>query len=156
MWNIRLAAGFSLIEALLASALVAGAITTLAQLVMQSAEQTARAEHATIASVLAQAKLEELRSLAFRFDANGTRVGDPALAPSAADSLIADSPPHVEGLDRFGQPVGPGEVPAYVRRWSIALAPLDPDTLVLAACVLPASVPRLLNTCVWGVRVRRP
>ena len=156
MRAFRLAAGFSLIEALIASALLAGAIATLAQLVMRSAAQTARAEHATVASVLAQAKLEELRALPFRFDANGVRIEDAALAPSAADSLAADSPPHVDALDRFGQPVAPGDPPAYVRRWSIAAAPLDPDTLVLAACVLPAGIPRLTDTCVWGIRVRRP
>lgn len=152
----RPAHGFSLIEALIASALLAGAIATLAQLVMRSAEQTMRAEHATVAAVLAQAKLEELRALTFRFDANGVRVEDPALAPSAADSLSADSPPHVEALDRFGQTVAPDEVPVYIRRWSIAAAPLDPDTLVLAACVLPAGVLRLTDACVWGLRVRRP
>jgi type II secretory pathway pseudopilin PulG len=156
MWDFRSTAGFSLIEALIATALLAGAIAALAQLVMRSAEQTTRAEHATIASVLAQAKLEELRALPFRFDANGVLIEDPALAPSAADSLDADSPPHVEALDRFGQPVAAGEIPVYIRRWSIAVAPLDPDTIVLAACVLPAGIPRLTDTCVWGIRVRRP
>jgi Tfp pilus assembly protein PilV len=156
MPHIKAASGFSFLEALIAAALVAGAIATLAHLVMRAAEQTSRSEQATVAAVLAQAKLEELRAMAFRYEMNGNRVDDPALAPSAPNTLVDDSPPHVEALDRFGQAVEAGAVPAYVRRWSIATAPLDPDTLILAACVAPTAAKGPSDACVWGIRVRRP
>ena len=148
--------GFSLLEALIAAALLAGAIGSLAHLVTRSAEQSLRSEALTVALTLAQAKLEELRAYAFSFDAGGARIDSPMLAPSAADALAQDSPPHVEALDRFGQVVAGDAVPAYRRRWLIAPQPLDADTLFIASCVVPGvsgSAPG--DACVWGIRTRR-
>lgn len=149
-------AGFSLLEVLVASALLAGAIGVVAALVTRAAEQSGRSQRVTIATTLAQAKLERLRAATFRFDGNGGRVDAAELAPSAADALRQDAPPHVEGLDRFGDHLPPGARPAYFRRWSITTAPDDPDTLVLAVCVVPATEARQADVCVWTIRTRQP
>jgi type II secretory pathway pseudopilin PulG len=157
MLHCRSAGGFSLLEALLAATLLAGAVGSLAHLVTRSAEQSLRSERVTVALALAQAKLEQLRATTFAFDASGARLDSPELTPSAGDSLIEDSPPHVERLDRFGEVIAPDTEPAFVRRWLIAPAPLSEDTLVLASCVFPARAEAVGDAaCVWGVRTRRP
>ena len=157
MRTLTPAAGFSLLEALMAAALLAGAIGSLAHLVTRSAEQSQRSERLTVAQTLAQAKLEQLRAALFAFDASGARIDSPALIPSAADALVEDSPPHVERLDRFGSVVPDATPPTYLRRWLIATQPLDSDTLIIASCVM--AVARRSagdDACVWGVRTRRP
>jgi type II secretory pathway pseudopilin PulG len=149
--------GFSLIEALMAAALLAGTITVLAQLVTRSVDQLWRSDRVVLATTLAQAKLEQLRAAAFAFDETGVRVDDALLAPSAADALVQDSPPHVEALGRFGELLPAGIEPVYIRRWSIAAAPLDADTLTLSACVRPAAGDApLIEACVWTTRTRQP
>jgi type II secretory pathway pseudopilin PulG len=148
--------GFSLLEALIAATLLAGAIAGLAQLVTRAAEQAGRAARVTVATTLAQSKLEQLRAAAFQFDVNGARLDDVALALSAGDALRRDAPPHVEALGRFGEVLPQETTPTYVRRWSVATAPNDPDTVIVAVCVLPATHARQADTCVWTTRTRQP
>ena len=149
--------GFSLVEALIAAALLAGAITALAHLLTRAVEQLLRTERVTLAMVLAQSKIEQLRAVPFAFDADGMRVDSAALASSAADALLEDSPPHVERLDRFGQLLPDGAEATYVRRWAIVSAPLDPDTVTISACVFAAGTDvRMSDACVWTIRTRQP
>jgi Tfp pilus assembly protein PilV len=55
------ARGFSLIETVFAIALLTGALVTLAQLVAAGVHTTAAAQYRTVATILAQQKIEELR-----------------------------------------------------------------------------------------------
>jgi type II secretory pathway pseudopilin PulG len=153
----RRAGGFTLIEALIAAAILSSAVITLSYVVIQSATQSVRAQRLMTASTLAQAKLEELRAAEFRFDATGTRVTSPALAPSP-DTLASESSSHVEMLDRFGAAAAEGTVAVYRRRWSITAAALDPDTLTIAACVIAVDSrgPNGADACVWTHRTRQP
>ena len=151
-------AGFSILEALIASALLAGAITVLLHLITISAEQAARTELSATAGVLAQAKLEQLRAFPFAFDPAGVPLDVPALAPSPDDAHLTSTPPYVEQFDRFGAPVEGDTVPNYVRRWSISRYEDDPNTLLLTVCVEVSgrrgsgAVP----ACVWTIRTRQP
>ena len=150
--------GFSVLEALTAATLLAGAIVVLLHVVTQSAIQAVRTESAVVATTLAQAKLEELRATPFRFDDAGGRVDDPALAASAADAHLDDSPPHLERLDRFGAPPTGDAPPDYVRRWSIAAYDANGDALRLTVCVAAARdrARAPVPTCVWTIRARQP
>src|SRR2546423_15347124 len=69
-------AGFSLLEVLVATALLATALVSLAQLFAMSTRSNIGSRNTTYAAVLAQQKLEELRSLAWGFDANGLPMSD--------------------------------------------------------------------------------
>ena len=146
--------GFSLIEALIASLLIAVAIVSLAQLIVLGADQSARVRRITTALTLAQSKLEELRSATWRFDAAGTPESSSALTPSPPSALVQDSVGYVDTLDRFGYHVGP-DAAHHVRRWAVGpLDAADPDTLVLQVCVFGSGASA--EACVWGIRTRRP
>lgn len=115
--------GFSLLETLVAVALVAVALSALAHLLAVSIHANARARRSSIASVLAQDKIEELRSQAA------------SLAPQPAASLDANTPGLCDFLDEHGRPLGTGSVPpdgtVFVRRWSITPVSADPGGSVL-------------------------
>jgi hypothetical protein len=150
--------GFSLIEALIASLLIAIAVVGLAHLVTVGVAQAFTTRQSATSLTLAQSKLEELRGLTWRFDADGTRVSSPQLAAAPPSALSQDHDGYVEKLDRFGAPGPPDEAPHYRRRWAIApLDALDADTLVLQVCVSSigaAGGPAVV--CVWTLRTRKP
>jgi prepilin-type N-terminal cleavage/methylation domain-containing protein len=101
--------GFSLVEVLVAVAVLVAGAMALVPLFMLATSANASARHTTYATVLAAQKLEELRAL--------------EALPSAAS--------HVEYVDRLGEPRLPGEA-AYLRRWSIEPLPADASgTLVV-------------------------
>lgn len=96
---MREAAGFSLVETLIAATIVVVGLAALAQLFVVSSAANARARSATLSTVLAQDKMEEL------FGSSGTD-GD-----------------GVDFLDRFGRRLasggaGPQET-VFIRRWSV-------------------------------------
>ena len=158
MVHVSSAHGFSVIEAIAAAAVIAVALTTLAQLASLASRQNVTARRATSALVLAQAKLEELRSLPWRFDADGSRVSSPALAPSPPNALTADLEGWIERLDRFGAPVDDQRLVHYRRRWAVVpLTPFDLDALTLQVCVVGESTPDALpDACVAAIRLRKP
>ena len=159
MSNREAANGFTLLEALIASALLAGALVTLASLVSAGLAQSASMRRTIAAVVLAQSKLEELRALPWRFAADGSRISSAALAPSPPASLSTDAMGWVEPLDRFGANPSPGRPQTYRRRWSIAPWQTDPDTLVLQVCVFASSeaaVAGVAEACVAAIRTRKP
>jgi type II secretory pathway pseudopilin PulG len=144
--------GFSLIEVVIASGLLAGSVLTVAQLFATASEATAGARATGEAAVLAWQKIEQLRSLAFGRDAAGQPIddteSDTAAVPERAaggsglrvgGALDRDADGWVDFLDGFGQPLGGGAVPPagarYRRRWAVSGA--GPDLLVLRARVLP-------------------
>jgi prepilin-type N-terminal cleavage/methylation domain-containing protein len=106
------AAGFSLVEVLIATAVVAVGVASLAQLFVVSARAGRNAHATSTTLLLAQQKMEELRADA----------ADSALSPTAA--LSANTPGYFEYIDRIGVSVSgdaatpPGSA-VYVRRWAI-------------------------------------
>ena len=68
--------GFSLLEVMVATAMLATALVSLAQLFALSTRSNIGSRNTTYAAVLAQQKLEELRSLAWGFDQVGLPISD--------------------------------------------------------------------------------
>jgi hypothetical protein len=148
--------GASLIEALIATAVVLSTITGVAQLLLWSRRAVWSSGVKTVTTVLATEKLEQLRTLNWQFDAEGRPVTDDSTdlsgeQPSAGGSGLQASPlgtlrqntsGFVDYVDTHGGWRGTGVDPpagaAYVRRW--AIVPFGPDplnTLALHVVVLP-------------------
>ncbi|MBM3771681.1 MAG: hypothetical protein FJW27_10445 [Acidimicrobiia bacterium] len=128
----------------------------LAQLFMYAARAAQQGRTLTTASVLASQKLDQLRSLAFRYDVAGVRVTDTTsdtsrvpesptggrgLAPSALAALEANTPGYCDFLDATGRVLGTGSAPpsdaAFVRRWALVPLSDDPqDSLLIHVRVL--------------------
>jgi prepilin-type N-terminal cleavage/methylation domain-containing protein len=137
--------GFSLIEVMVASAILGCAVLSVAQLVAVSTNATVDARRVSEATLLAWQKLDELRSLAFAFDDAGLSVTDPQLSPSPPGTLTADTDGFVERLDRL-----------YRRRWAIAPAAGNPDLLILRVRVVAAGRENELASAVTLRGRRRP
>ncbi len=148
--------GFSLAEVMVATALLATALVTLAQLFAVSTRSNIGSRNTTYAAVLAEQKLEELRSLTWGFDSTGLPVTDTStntavnpdeaaggtgLNPSPAAALQENTNGYVDYVDQWGNKIGRGGTtpPAnaiYTRRWSITPLPTNPNnTLVLQVLV---------------------
>jgi len=147
--------GFSLVEVMVATGLLATAIVTLAQLFALSTQRNVASRSTTYASVLAEQKIEELRALAWGFDTQGlalsdtttnttvspqTPTGGKGLSPSSSASLQENTPGFVDYVDAYGNKLGTGENPPdnaiYIRRWSITPLPTNPNnTLVIQVLV---------------------
>src|SRR5215210_2336224 len=97
--------GFSLIETMVATMLLATALASTAQLMVLSTRANQNAQRATFSATLAQEKMEQLRGLAWGFDDLGLPINDFAtnlavdpphptsgvgLTPSPTDSLSAN------------------------------------------------------------------
>ena len=137
-------------------AIMTVAVAGLAQMVAISTRSNVGARATTYASLLAQQKMEQLRSLTWGFDAVGLPVTDTTsdiavvpespsggrgLSPSPGSSLDESIDGYCDFIDTFGRPLGGGTVPpagtAYVRRWSIEPLPGNPDnTIVLQVLVM--------------------
>lgn len=160
MPNPQAGDGFTLVEALIASVLVAGALVTLAHLISAGVTQSHSMRRTLTSLVLAQSKLEELRALPWRFAADEMRISSAALAASPAGSLAGDVGGYVEALDRFGAVADERRPETYRRRWSIAQWPTpNPDTLVLQVCVFSSSAAgaaAAADACVAAIRTRKP
>lgn len=148
-------AGFSLVEVMVATMLLAVSIVSVAQLFAVATKKNFDAKTTTVATVAAQQKMEQLRSLTWGFDPAGIPVSDfttdttvpvprstggKGLSPSPGNTLAANVPDYVDYVDRWGNVLGGGaEPPAdtqYVRRWSIDALPANPgNTLVLQVFV---------------------
>ena len=149
------AAGFSLIEVIVATALLGTALVAVAQLFATSTRANANARASTFSMVLAQQKMEQLRGLVWRFDTAGNPVSDfqsnlavsppasvggPGLSASPAGALLNSTAGYVAYLSPAGAYVGTGAAPVdgalYIRRWSVTPLPADPaNTLVIQVMV---------------------
>ena len=147
---VRSTRGFSLIEVLIATAILTVGVTALAQLATIAARANLGARSATSAALLAQEKMEQLRGLAWGLDALGNPISDltadiaaapnaPAggvgLTPSPPDALAHNTPGYCDFVDAGGRSLGGGSSPpaaaVYARRWSIEPMRAFPDTLIL-------------------------
>lgn len=142
-------AGFTLVEVLVAVALLAVLMTGVATLTAAATRAVARARAETAAVTIASARLEQLRGLAWGFGsaqapqpvsdfstdltAEVPRPGGPGLATSSSGSLETDVPGYVDYLDINGRWVGTvmSGGGRFVRRWSIQPVALLPDALLL-------------------------
>ena len=151
------AAGFGLLEVLIAAGLIIGLAAGTAQLTVTSVEAIDDAGRLTQGLLLAVQKMEQLQSLEWRYDASGLvtvsdtatdlsgdppSAGGPGLRVSPPDSLDRSAAGYVDYLDGRGAWVGTGNRPpagtAFVRRWSVQAGqpPFD-DLLALDVVVLP-------------------
>jgi prepilin-type N-terminal cleavage/methylation domain-containing protein len=152
--------GFTLVEVLVASVLFVTLSLGVAQLFAVATSANAAARRQTSATILAAARLEQLRALTWSWEAgpSGTPAlprsdlttdlsvdppgsGGRGLRESPPGTLERNVPPYVDYLDAAGQPVGNGATAptgaAYVRRWAVRGLPSDPDrTLVLQVLVI--------------------
>lgn len=142
--------GFSLIETLVATAMLATALVALAELFGIAAKSNAAAADSTSATVLAEQKMEQLRALTWGFDSLGLPLSDTAtdtsvspeqptggtgLTPSLSQTLQDNTNGYVDYLDVNGQQLGGGTVmPAnavWIRRWSIEALPTNPNNTLI-------------------------
>jgi prepilin-type N-terminal cleavage/methylation domain-containing protein len=147
--------GFSLVETLVATTIMAVGLASLAQLFLISTKSNQSARLTTAASVLAQQKMEQLRGLTWGFDMLGLPLSDTTsdltvvpeqpqggtgLTPSPDGSLQNNTTGYCDFLDGRGQSLGGGAIvppnTVYVRRWSIEPLPTNPNnTLILQVMV---------------------
>jgi type II secretory pathway pseudopilin PulG len=128
-------AGTSLIEAVIAIGLLAGAVVLLAALAALAVHTNARARERTLAALMAAEKLEAL--------VNGVT----ALTPSPGDSLTTDVSGWVEFLDPEGSASARPERAVFVRRWRVTAVGGDPDLLALGVEVSPCRRRGTSPTC---------
>lgn len=137
------AEGFTLIEVLIAIGLFVTMSVGVAQLMATAIETNRAAREHTSAVVLAASKMDQLMAVPFGH-----------LTPSAAGTLAASVPSHVEQLDDTGRVIGSGADPprdaVFIRRWAIAPLPADPDrTFVLSVLVTTVRLERLRRGAPW-------
>ena len=162
------AGGVSLVEVLIAVAILTTIALGVAQLIAMATAAMSRARVHTMAVILAAAKMDELRSLAWTFEPTGLGVpalprsdrdtdlsrpdhppGGRGLQPSPAGTLATNTPAYVDFLDASGRWVGNDTTTAlatavFVRRWSVTPLSEDPDrTLVLHVLVTTTAEDRV-------------
>jgi prepilin-type N-terminal cleavage/methylation domain-containing protein len=150
------ARGFSLLEVLVATTIVVVGIAALAQLFGIATRANSSAKTTTVATVLAQQKMEQLRSLTWAFDASGAPISDTTtdittepdrpfagtgLSPSPDGTLSGNVVGYCDFVDRNANALGGGAAPpaatAYIRRWSVRPLSADPeDSIVLQVLVM--------------------
>ena len=143
-------AGFSIVEVLVATGLLASALVALAQLFAIATTANAAARNSTITMMLAEQKIEQLRALQYTFDRAALPVQDiqtdlavypPAatggkgLSPHTENTLQANTDGYVDYLDHYGRTLGGGTVvpdnTAYIRRWSVEPLPTNPNNVII-------------------------
>lgn len=150
--------GFSLIETMVATLLLAGGLVATAQMFVLATRSNMAAGRSTFSATLAQEKMEQLRGLTWGFDVLGLPASDfttnlavdpptnngLGLSPSPDNALSANVNGFVDYVDRYGNTLGGGPfAPAgtvYVRRWSVEPFPTNPNnTLILQVLVFALS-----------------
>jgi prepilin-type N-terminal cleavage/methylation domain-containing protein len=147
------AGGFSLVEVMVALGILAFASLSVAQLFAVATKANFASKSQTSTTMLAVAKMEQLKSLTWGFDQSSSNMGLPisdtttdlslptptgggrGLNPSPASALDADTPGYVDYLDIDGTWVGNGGNPPaptfYIRRWAITPLPTNPNNTLV-------------------------
>jgi hypothetical protein len=148
-------AGFSFPEVIVATLIMVTGVVSMAGMFVMATRSNITARNTSFATILAEQKLEQLRSLAWGFDVQNLPVSDTAtdttvvpespiggtgLAPSPAEALHRNTKGYVDHLDAWGEIVGNEEkapnTALYTRRWSIEPLPNNPNnTLILQVLV---------------------
>ena len=148
--STRAEAGFSIVEVMVATGLLASALVALAQLFAIATQTNLSARNSTLTMVLAEQKIEQLRALQYTFDRVGLPVQDtetdlavypPAatggkgLSPHTDNTLQANTNGYVDYLDPWGRTLGGGTVipdgTAFIRRWSVEPLPTNPNNVII-------------------------
>jgi hypothetical protein len=164
--------GMVLSEVVVALALLAGAVVTLAGLFGVASRSARTARASTQCAILAAQKVEQLRALSWGVGDDGEDASDfttnlsawpevpggTGLAASPTGALAANLPGFVDYLDDGGAWLGNGTAPppatAFVRRWSIEpLADSPLDTLVVRVVVTSVASPAFAS--LTAVRTKR-
>jgi type II secretory pathway pseudopilin PulG len=162
------ASGFSMLEMIVATAMLAVSLVSLAQLLEVAARTGVSARTTTVATILAHQKMEQLRGLTWGYASPGVPVSDlntnladgtvasgcpggngagsgTGLSPSPLGALSANTDGYVDYANAHGCTLGGGTSPPrgtiYVRRWSIEPLAIDPNN----ALVLQVLVTRRRN-----------
>jgi prepilin-type N-terminal cleavage/methylation domain-containing protein len=114
--------GFSLVETIIATSLLAVALVTLAQLVGAAVQAGAAARSRSTAGLIAGQKMEQLRALPWL-----------AVAGMPADTDFLDA----SGRERCPGVTDPCGEAVYVRRTSVAVAPFSAGVLLIEVEVRP-------------------
>jgi prepilin-type N-terminal cleavage/methylation domain-containing protein len=112
--------GFSLVETLIATSLLAGALATLAQFVSAGVQSGAAARARMLTALMAEQKLEQLRTLPW-----------PAVAVTAVTTDYLDG----SGIERCPGATTPCAEAVYVRRWSTTPAGFSTGVVIIAVDV---------------------
>lgn len=140
-------AGFSLIEVLVATAVIVVGVASLAQLFVVSARANRTANATSTTLLLAEQKMEEL-------------LGELDPRPSPPGALLVNTPGYIDYLDQSGVALGfssiaPSPGTAYICRWSITPLPDGPATAIVVQ-VLVAPWPASAGlTRLVGVKTRK-
>ncbi len=154
----RAEAGFSLVEVIVATGILATALVSLAQLFAISTATNLAARNSGTAMIYAEQKVEQLRGLSYTLDAAGLPVTDsttdtsvypPAatggtgLSPSTDNTIQSNTDGYVDYLDHIGRSLGGGEtIPdntAYIRRWSVEPLPTNPNNVIIIQVLVTRS-----------------
>lgn len=146
------AGGFSLVETMIAMGILAFAALSVAQLFGVATKANFASKSQTSTSMLAVAKMEQLKSLTWGFDQSSSSLGLPVsdtatdlsfatptgggagLNPTPPGVLDTDTPGYVDYLDIDGNWVGNSGRPAntfYIRRWAITPLPTNPNNTLV-------------------------
>jgi type II secretory pathway pseudopilin PulG len=126
---MRTERGTTLVEAVVAIGILAGAVVALAGLSSIAIRNAAIARERTMATVLALQKIEALCR-----DVSSSPV-------SPANAWSVDTPGYLEYLDAYGNVIGGDRSGAYVRRWSATPLPSDANLLAVRVDVAPCRTP---------------
>jgi prepilin-type N-terminal cleavage/methylation domain-containing protein len=148
--------GLTLVEVLIATTLFTVVTLAAAHLLVWAVRALWMTGAQTTALAAAQARLEELQALAWRFDDAGNRISDfdtnlstqpaagggPGLSTSPPNALLTSLDGYADYLDADGRWLGGGTQPppgaVFVRRWAVRpLTGGTEDTLVLQVLVVP-------------------
>jgi prepilin-type N-terminal cleavage/methylation domain-containing protein len=173
--------GFTLVEVMVALAILAGSLFVVAQLMVVASRAAEASRETTTATALAAQKIEQLRALAWGMAPDGIAIedlqsdvtswparpsGGPGLSLSPPGTLAGNTAGYVDFLDADGRWVGSGDSPpwgaAFLRRWSVTAADsCAPSGRVIRVAVWRRLPPRA-GGAAWSpvvqleaVRVRR-
>ncbi len=156
--RLRAEAGFSLVEVMVATGILATALVSLAQLFAISTASNLAARNSGTAMIFAEQKIEQLRALSYTLDTAGLPITDittdtsvypPAatggtgLSPSTDNTLQTNTDGYVDYLDHLGRSLGGGEtIPdntAFIRRWSVEPLPTNPNNVLILQVLVTRS-----------------
>ena len=152
--------GFTLVETVIATAVLITALAGIAQLFALSARFMRDSSRSGAVLVAAQDKLEMLGALRFGYGDDGAPVTDPRLNPSRQTSLHENVDSYFDWLKDDGSG-GDERASSFVRRWRITpIAANEPAAIAIDVCVYSTRVftsgPEHADACLGSVRVRQP